>query len=94
MICKMFLNLRKILDRVLGPRSKVIRSWRMIDLGDDGMYCFFDPKVEKIYVCDLTSSEKHLMIKTYGSVSGAGGGGGVMPHQVNLFRKEIPYGRS
>jgi hypothetical protein len=39
-------------------QSKILRKWRLIDLGDSGMYCYFDPYTERIEILSLTKDEK------------------------------------
>ena len=86
----MFQSLRKIFGLgKKGPHPKVVRNWRMLDCGDDGMYCFFDPKYEKIFIYPLTKFDNAVNIREYGSVSALVEGEGVAPHQIHLFRRAI-----
>ncbi len=86
----MFRLLRKIFERVRGPQPKTLRAWRMVDLGEDvGMYCFFDPRREKIFIYPLTSPERPGIIESMVSVSALETGTGVAPHQVNLLREVL-----
>ena len=78
--------IQKTLDRVRGLKPKVLRAWRMVDLGEDvGLYCFFDPKRERICVYPLTSPKSPGILESMVSVSALETGTGVAPHQVNLF---------
>jgi len=91
----MFRQIRRILDRALGPKPITLRRWRMVDLGEGvGMYCFFDPLKEKICIYPLTDLESPGILESMVSVSDLETGDGVPPHQVNLFRKELNYGKT
>ena len=84
----MLAPLRKTFEWVRGLQSKTIRSWRMVDLGDDvGVYCFFDPRKEKIYIYPLTYESQKNMMESMVSVSALVEGRGVAPHQLNLLLK-------
>ena len=81
---------RKIFELVRGYKSKTLRSWRMVDLGESvGVYCFFDPRKEKIYIYPLTYPDSPNIMKGMVSVSALVEGRGVAPHQVNLFQEGI-----
>jgi len=79
-----------------GPRKqKKIFQWRLIDLGDSGMYCYFDPGSERIEIYPLTSREKTSMLKEYGSVSGLGRDGAQFQDaQLPLFGLELKDAKS
>jgi len=64
-----------------------------MNVGEDGMYCFFDPNTEKVCVYPLTDSERSAMVTEHGSVSALIESEKVLPHQINLFRKQVPYAR-
>jgi len=84
----MFRQIRKTFE-LARSRPKSLRAWRIVET-DGGAYCFFDPKIETICIYPLTSSERAVTIKKYGSVSASvEGEGPVRPHQVNLFRRFI-----
>ncbi len=82
--------IKKTLDLVRRNRPKKIRMWRLVDLGDDvGLYCFFDPRREKIFIYPLTSPESPGIMESMVSVSALEAGGGVAPHQISLFRRSL-----
>ena len=86
----MLAKIRKIYEHFRLPKPKVLRAWRMVDLGEDvGCYCFFDPRREKICVYPLTSPEPPSIMENMISMSALETGTGVAPHQVNLFRKGL-----
>jgi len=89
----MLARIRSLFELVRRPSPIPIRRWRMVDLGDPGMYCFFDPKKERIFIYPLTAHEEPGILESMVSVSDLETGTGVAPHQVNLFRlSEVPYG--
>ena len=65
-----------------------------MNAGKDGLYCFFDPKIEKIFIYRLTDAERADMMSEYGSVSASSESGRMTPIQDILFRKQVPYARS
>ena len=83
-------KVRRILGSGRKLRPKVVRRWRLVDLGEGvGMYCFFDPARERIFIYPLTEDESPGMMESMVSVSGLETGNGIAPHQFNLFRKEL-----
>ena len=81
---------RKTKDPDRHPNAKKLFSWRMIDLGDSGMYCYFDPGSEKIMIFPLTDEEKQGSVVMYGSVSGLERGRGYKQDaQLPLFGLEL-----
>jgi len=62
----------------------------MIDLGDSGMYVYFDPDSERVMIFSLTEQEKLDTLKEYGSVSGLGRGrGSSQDAQLPLYGLEF-----
>jgi len=95
----MFRNLREIYEKVRSllhlPSPKTLRAWRMVDLGEDvGMYCFFDPLKEKIFIYPLTDHEAPGILESMVSVSDLETGTGVAPHQINLFSKGMNHAKT
>ncbi len=86
----MFRNLKRILTILRSPKAKKLRAWRMVDLGDGfGVYCFFDPRRERICIYPLTSPEPPGIMENMVSMSALETGTGVAPHQINLFRRSL-----
>ncbi len=42
-------------------KAKVLREWRLVEV-TGGSFCFFDPRIEKICVYPLTSTERCAMV--------------------------------
>ena len=88
----MRLKRKRISEQGRGPLT--LRRWRLVDLGEVGMYCFFDPEKEKIFIYPLTKNEGSDRLNDVVSVSALVEGEGAAPHQINLFRKKVPYAQS
>jgi len=86
--------IRKTFVKVLKTflRSKTIRRWRLVDLGDVGMYCFFDPRREEIIILPLTSPKGPGIIESMVSVSALENGERLVPHQLSFYREVIENG--
>ena len=90
-----FLWIRKILRTPSSANlssEKKINQWRIIDLGDSGVYVYVDPRSEKIRIFSLTRDEMESKIKLHGSVSGLQPAAGDPFQSVFRFRKQVPYG--
>ncbi len=85
-----FRKIRKTSDPGHLPNAKPLRRWRMIDLGDSGMYVYFDPDSERIMIFSLTEQEKLDTLGEYGSVSGLRRGrGSSQDAQLPLYGLEF-----
>ncbi len=56
--------------------EKLIEAWRVTGAEPYGLSCWFDPRIERLTLRDLTSSEQSATLDRYVSVSALGEGEG------------------